>query len=208
MFTISLQQEEEVQSLLYKTAQTALTESILHTEPPCCVHLLTIFIRKAGKERDSEDASALTIHRPPTFSQSGQSLTGDLRSVCDVCLSNMRTSLSSSLSLSDAWRLSADQGVTSRGASLLPTGAFVRMWRMKMMMGMSLVQSLDNGWEWESCLCLASTSVECTKINPEYLISLFYKLHSSSLVESVGATALSHNTYCTLTRNNFTITKN
>lgn len=47
--------------------------------------------------------------------------------MCDVWLSNMKTSRSSSLSLSDAWCLSDDQGEAGRGVSLLSTGAFVRI---------------------------------------------------------------------------------
>lgn len=68
----------------------------------------------------------LKIQELPTFSHSGHWLMGDLRSVCEVWLSNMKTSLSSSRSLSDAWFLSVDRGEASRGVSLLSTVAFIR----------------------------------------------------------------------------------
>lgn len=64
---------------------------------------------------------------PLTFSQSGHSLTGDLRSMCNMWLSNMKTSFSSSRSRSDPC-LSDNHVEASRGVSPFSVGAFIRKW--------------------------------------------------------------------------------
>lgn len=110
--------------------------------------------------------SVLTIQRLPTFSQSRHSLAGDLRSVCVVWLSNIKTSLSSSCSLSVAWCLSDDQDETSRG--VFSTGGFAKIQKDG---DDGNVISLQKMVENEG-LCLAFCGLECTKMYPDYWVAL------------------------------------
>lgn len=115
-------------------------------------------------------ASLVTIQRTPTLSQSGHSLTGDLRSVCDVWLSNMKTSLSSSLSRSDVRCLSADQGEASRGAPLLSTEAFGRIWKD------GDDDDDGNGWQWIISLIFRSLQ----RTHTAHSVTKIETLHSYS----------------------------